>query len=216
MKWKTFSRIDQTRVILWVFPNLGFLRLPWPRLMSILWQIQEPRLSQHPSAAPHPPPQQPSPGSRVSGAPWAGRRLGTRHPMANREQVSTDTERLIWTDLLTQKIVVKTPAPVHPAPSPHLPLLLLPTQHNRAASGPCLAMALADSSRGPNRCAMSRWVFRPRTGPLLWEPSTAAMATACRTFLPPWLRNPALSSRSLLPMCGPWMAKIRRPMSLRS
>ena len=86
----------------------------------------------------------------------------------------------------TQRTIMKKENPcVSTPPHPYLPLLLLPTQHNRALSGPCLEMVLADSSRGPNKCAMWRWAFRPRRGHLPWRPSTAAADTVFRTFLHP-------------------------------
>lgn len=89
------------------------------------------------------------------------------------------------------------PPPPPPSP-PHY--LLLPAQHNRALSGPCLEMVLADSRQGPSKCAMWRLAFRPRRGHLPWQPSTAAADTVFRTFLHPWLQNPALSSRNQQPM----------------
>lgn len=108
------------------------------------------------------------------------------------------------------------PFVAHGVPYPHPHCLLLPTQHNRALSGPCLEMVSADSRQGPSKYAMWRRAFRPRRGPLPWRPSTAAVDTVFRTFLHPWLPNPAWSSRNQQRMCGPWTAKTRLLMSLPS
>lgn len=101
-------------------------------------------------------------------------------------------------------------------PHPHHHCLLLPTQRNRALSGPCLEMVLADSRQGPSKCAIWRRGFRPRRGHRQWQPSTAAVDTVFRTFPHPWLQNQAWCSRNQLPTCGQWMARTRLLMNLLS
>lgn len=67
--------------------------------MSILGQSREPSPSPQPSAALRPLHLQLSLCSRAREVPWAGRRLGTHRPMANREQVRRGMRQLLCTDL---------------------------------------------------------------------------------------------------------------------